>query len=99
MNEITRALANENRCLILDWLKDPVAHFPPQELGDLEKDGVCVIHLAEKLGISQPSTTKHMKILHEAGLVKATYISQWTYYQRDRDGLKAARNFLCDLLE
>ena len=36
-----RALANERRLMILKWLKDPTAHFPPQVDGDLVEDGVC----------------------------------------------------------
>ena len=30
-----KALANERRMMILDWLKDPRAHFAPQVDGDL----------------------------------------------------------------
>jgi hypothetical protein len=35
------ALANDRRLQILEWLKDPTAHFRPQMDGDLVKDGVC----------------------------------------------------------
>ena len=35
-----RALANERRLQVLEWLKDPEEHFPPQVDGDLVKDGV-----------------------------------------------------------
>ncbi len=35
---ILRALANERRLQILEWLRDPQAHFPPQVDGDLVKD-------------------------------------------------------------
>ena len=34
-----KALANENRLAILEWLKDPTAHFRPQVDGDLIEDG------------------------------------------------------------
>jgi ArsR family transcriptional regulator len=43
-------LASERRLQILDWVKHPVAHFPPQVDGDLVKDGVCGVLIAEKLG-------------------------------------------------
>ena len=50
LNEsILRALANQRRLQILDWLKDPVSHFPRQVDGDLVKDGVCGVLLAAKL--------------------------------------------------
>ena len=41
-----RALANDRRLQILNWLKDPTKHFPPQVDGDLVKDGVCGVLLA-----------------------------------------------------
>jgi DNA-binding transcriptional ArsR family regulator len=78
-----KALANDRRLLILQWLKDPTLHFPPQVDGDLERDGVCGVLIAEKLGLSQPTLSSHMKILTQAGLVRATRIKQWTFYRRD----------------
>ncbi len=36
-----RALAHERRLQILDWLRDPPAHFREQVDGDLVEDGVC----------------------------------------------------------
>ncbi len=78
-----RALANERRLQILDWLKDPRAHFPPQTDGDLVDDGVCGLLIAEKLGISQPTLSEHLKILAQAGLIRPKRIKQWTFYRRD----------------
>jgi DNA-binding transcriptional ArsR family regulator len=83
MAEILRALANDRRLQILDWLKDPVAHFPPQVDGDLVRDGVCGLHIATKLGLSQPTLSEHMRILVRVGLVRAKKIKQWTFYKRD----------------
>jgi DNA-binding transcriptional ArsR family regulator len=78
-----RALANERRLQILEWLKDPVANFPPQVDGDLVEDGVCAVWIAEKLGVSQPTLSEHMRVLSQAGLVRAKRIRQWTFYRRD----------------
>jgi DNA-binding transcriptional ArsR family regulator len=78
-----RALANERRLQILEWLKDPVANFPPQVDGDLVDDGVCAVWIAEKLGVSQPTLSEHMKVLSQVGLVRARRIKQWTFYKRD----------------
>ena len=78
-----RALANERRLQILEWLNDPVANFPPQVDGDLVDDGVCAVWIAEKLGVSQPTLSEHMKVLSQAGLVRAKRIKQWTFYKRD----------------
>ncbi len=68
---------------VLRWLKDPRAHFRTQVDGDLVEDGVCLIFIAEKLGVSLPTASEHLKILSNAGLVKAKRIKQWTFYRRD----------------
>lgn len=78
-----RALSNDKRLAILEWLKDPRAHFPPQVDGDLVKDGVCGIFIAEKLGISQPTASEHLRVLAQAGLIRGKRIKQWTFYKRD----------------
>ena len=86
-----RALANARRLLILEWLKDPRAHFPPQVDGDLVRDGVCGVLIAAKLGISQPTVSEHLKILAQAGLVRAKRLRQWTFYQRDEAAIRALK--------
>ena len=81
--DVIKALANQRRLRILDWLKDPRAHFPPQVDGDLVEDGVCGVLIADKLGVSQPTASEHMKILVQAGLVRSKRIKQWTFYKRN----------------
>jgi ArsR family transcriptional regulator len=78
-----RALANDRRLQILEWLKDPRAHFPPQTEGDLVADGVCGLFIAEKLGVSQPTASEHLKVLSRAGLIRGKRIKQWTFYRRE----------------
>ena len=81
--DVVKALANERRLQILHWLKQPRTHFPPQVDGDLVRDGVCGLLIAEKLGISQPTASEHLKVLSRAGLVRGKRIKQWTFYKRD----------------
>ena len=64
-------------------MKDPVAHFRAQVDGDLVKDGVCGLLLAEKLGVSQPTASEHLKVLTQAGFLRTKRIKQWTFYRRD----------------
>ena len=78
-----KALANDRRLLILEWLKAPRSHFREQVDGDLVDDGVCGVLIAEKLGVSQPTVSEHMRVLTQAGLVGAKRIKQWTFYKRD----------------
>ena len=54
------ALASPRRLQILQWLKDPQSHFPPQKDGDLLDDGVCVLFIADKLGVAQLTATSHL---------------------------------------
>jgi ArsR family transcriptional regulator len=89
--EVTKALANERRLQILAWLKQPRRHFPPQIDGDLVKDGVCGVFIAQKLKISHPTASEHLKILSRAGLVRAKRIKQWTLYKRDEKRIAAAK--------
>lgn len=74
-----RALASDRRLLILAWLKDPKAHFPDQVDGDLVWDGVCGLLIAEKLGVSQPTVSEHLKILSQSALLTSKRIKQWTF--------------------
>src|SRR5215470_6429681 len=83
-----RALANERRLQILQWLKEPEAYFPPQVDGDLVKDGVCGVFIADKLGVSQPTASEHLKVLTQAGLISAKRNKQWTFYKRDETRIR-----------
>lgn len=89
--DVMRALASERRLLILEWLKEPKAHFRPQIDGDLVKDGVCGVLIAEKLGVSQPTVSEHLKVLSQAGLLQAKRIKQWTFYKRDESRIKEVK--------
>src|ERR1700754_3627704 len=89
-----RALANERRLLILDWLRDPERHFRPQVDGDLVEDGVCGLLIAEKLGVSAPTLSEHMRVLIAAKLVRAKRIKQWTMYKRDEDAIAAVKRVI-----
>src|SRR4051812_27773731 len=91
-----RALSNERRLQILEWLKDPVANFPPQVDGDLVDDGVCAVWIAEKLGVSQPTLSEHMRVLTGAGLVRARRIKQWTFYRRDEERIAAIKREIAE---
>jgi DNA-binding transcriptional ArsR family regulator len=85
------ALASPRRLQILEWLKDPKAHFPPQRDGDLVDDGVCVLFIADKLGVAQPTATSHLQALARAGLVTSKRIGQWTFYKRDEQAIQQVK--------
>lgn len=95
--EVLKALANERRLQVLEWLKAPVEHFPPQVDGDLERDGVCALFIANKLELSQPSAGEHLKILAKADLIEGRRIKQWVFYRRNERRIEELRTILSDL--
>jgi ArsR family transcriptional regulator len=82
-----KALANERRLKILEWLRDPRAHFRSQVDGDLVRDGVCGVLIAEKLGVSPSTLSEHMRILTSSGLVRAKRLKGWTMFKRDEKAI------------
>jgi len=95
-NLLFRALANEKRLLILDLLKRPTRHFPPQRDGDLVKDDVCGLLIARKLKVSHPTASEHLKILAQAGLVRGKKIKQWTFYKRNEAQIAVLKRSIFD---
>lgn len=93
---VLKALANERRLQILDWLRDPRANFRPQVDGDLVEDGVCGVMIAEKLGVSAPTLSEHMRVLVGAGLLRSKRIKGWTMYKRDEKAIAVAKKAIRD---
>ena len=92
--DVVKALANDRRLLILEWLANPEAHFSAQRDGDLVRDGVCSLFIAEKLRVSQPTCGEHLKVLSRAGLIRGTKIKQWVFYRRDEERIAAVKAML-----
>jgi ArsR family transcriptional regulator len=88
---LLQALGNKRRLQILEWLKDPESHFPPQRDGDLVKDGVCGLLIARKLRVSQPAVAEHLKILSQAGFLTSKRIKKWTFYKRNEKAINTIK--------
>lgn len=89
-----KALANDRRLQIMEWLKDPTAHFRPQVDGDLVQDGVCGLLITEKLEVSQPTASEHLRVLTNAGFLTGKKIKQWVFYKRDEKEIAAFKALL-----
>ncbi|GAA3313603.1 hypothetical protein GCM10020331_004120 [Ectobacillus funiculus] len=50
---------------ILEWLKDPVAHFGPQDGIDLVEVGVCVSQITDKLNMTQSTASQYLSTLQK----------------------------------
>jgi len=78
-----RTPTGERRLDILEWLKDPAAHFPPQRHGDPVEDGVTADAVADKLGVPRSVAGTHLGLLVNIGLLRTRRIRWRTYYRRD----------------
>lgn len=85
---VFKALSNPTRLAILEWLREPRAHFAPQDQPP-EEVGVCVKQIQEKAGISQSTASHFMATMQRAGLVSSRRIGQWTYYRREEERIAA----------
>ena len=72
---IYRALSDPNRLMVVDMLSG----------GEL-----CACKILEKIDITQPTLSHHMKTLCGCGLVKGRKQGKWTYYSITGKGRKDA---------
>lgn len=82
-----KALAGESRLQILRLLRDPANRFARQASADPEAVGVCMTLLAEEMALSQPTVSRHVNLLRQAGFVGVTKRQQWSYCRRDEEAL------------
>jgi ArsR family transcriptional regulator len=54
----------------------------------------CVCHLVGPLGLSQPTVTHHLQVLHRAGLLEREKRGIWVYYRVSGEALEALRSVL-----
>ncbi|WP_043734160.1 helix-turn-helix domain-containing protein [Streptomyces zinciresistens] len=78
-----RTPVSERRLVILEWLKDPVAHFPRRRRADPVEDGVSADAVAERLGVSRAVAETHLGLLADLGLLRAKRMGRRLYYRRD----------------
>lgn len=78
-----RTPVSVRRLDILEWLKDPAAHFPKQRQGDPVEDGVSADAVAAKLGVPRKVAETHLGLLADIGLLRTKRIRRRTYYRRD----------------
>ena len=79
---VFKAFCDENRLIVLETLQSG------------EK---CACILLEKLKITQPTLSHHMKILVDSGIVTARKEGKWTYYSISAGGCEKAAVLLKNL--
>ena len=75
--------AGDRRLRILEWLKDPGAHFPPQRHADVAEDGVTAAAVACKLGVPRSVAEADLRLLAAIGVLRTRRIRRRTHYRRD----------------
>jgi ArsR family transcriptional regulator, arsenate/arsenite/antimonite-responsive transcriptional repressor len=56
--------------------------------------GACVCDLTEPLGLTQPTVSHHLKVLHAAGLLERDKKGTWVYYRLVPGSLETLREAL-----
>lgn len=83
---IYKALSNEMRCQIMQWLKNPEEFFdetPYLRQGLSFRIGVCVGDIQAKSGLAQSVISSYLATMQKAGLLESERIGKWTYYRRN----------------
>lgn len=95
---MAKALSSSTRVRILDSLKDPAGNFVSRREGDLDDElGVCASLLADKVGVSQPTVSRHLDVLRRAGLVETDRVAGWAFHRRDEPGIARALQMLATI--
>lgn len=89
-----KAMANESRLMILKLLAKPQRHFGHQQSADCVVIGVCMSLIADALGISQPSVSRHLDILKQAGFIRVRKQQKWSYCKRDEAAIQGYLDWL-----
>ncbi len=76
---------------VLDALGDPTRRAIFEQLGVRPS---AVVDLADRLPVSRPAVSQHLRVLKEAGLVRDVQVGTRHVYSLDPGGLEALRDYL-----
>ena len=81
---------------LLRVLGDPVRARIVELLAD---EQLCTCHLVEALGATQSGVSNHLRVLREAGVVRAEPCGRFTYYRLEPDALRDLAEGLTSLAD
>ncbi len=81
--KMLKAIADENRLKMINLLSC---------------ENMCSCHFVNILEISQPNVSHHLKILKEAGLIKASKRGRWIDYSLNENNIDLIKNELNNIL-
>ena len=94
---VLKALASERRLQILDWLKDPAAHFPPQEHGDPVEHGACNSTSSTSSASASPPDHVTSRCWSTPGSSSPRRRKGWIYYRRDEAAIASVAERLATI--
>ncbi|WP_145076456.1 ArsR/SmtB family transcription factor [Poriferisphaera corsica] len=89
-----KAIASKPRMQILKLLAKPRRHFKHQWSADPVNFGVCMTLIAEALDIAQPTASRHLDILKQAGFITVRKHQKWSYCKRHDKNIQAFTTWL-----
>ncbi|MCC5968881.1 MAG: winged helix-turn-helix transcriptional regulator [Pararhodobacter sp.] len=89
-----KAMASEQRLRILQLLAEPGKHFGKQWSADPMEFGVCMTLIAEALDVAQPTASRHLDILRQAGFITVHRHLKWSYCKRDEAAIRGYLDWL-----
>ncbi len=81
----------EDLATTLKALADPVRLRLLSFIAAQPEGEACVCHVIGPVGLSQPTVSHHLKLLHQAGLLEREKRGAWVYYRVVTDKLEAVR--------
>jgi ArsR family transcriptional regulator len=94
---IFKALSNDTRVKILEWLRNPDENFGPQLYLPTDADfkgGICVGSIQEKTGLAQSVISSYLMIMKKAELLESRRFGQWTYYRRNEETIRKFAEYI-----
>jgi len=92
-----KALSNTNRLKVFEIIRNGYRSIPqcvdscrPNGIPD---NAVCVCEILERLNITAPTLSHHLKELRNAGLVDVYHRGQWSYYSIKEDSLETILHY------
>lgn len=94
---ICKALSNDTRAQILQWLKNPEEHFNEEkyiQYGISFATGICVGDIQKKTGLAQSVISSYLLTMQQAGLLESERIGKWTYYRRNERTIREYADYV-----
>ena len=93
MTDLFDVLADETRRAIVTRLNHPSSE------SDQDSVELSVGELVEAVGATQPTVSKHLKVLRDADIVRVREEGQHRYYRLNPDGLTPVATWLAELVD